>query len=737
MILARDRLLGQRLPVVIGVSFAALLVALLAVGMQRASQLQSASVALQLAAGLRAQPQALGAELSLVQRGLEARTFVDDSVDQIARSREAFTEALAEIDRNLEATGFGTQGDLVAKREELGRAWASFEPRLDALLEIQGNPYVDRAGASTLSRDGRLLRDRVNDSLAAHPGAARELGSALEGLGSTLREAVDSRGRSLRTYLLVAAAVSASLLALMLFFAARSRHAGAAADRAERQVADILATVHEGLFLLDRQLCLGSVYSQSLSRILRSEVQPGASFESLLRPIVPERSLRTALRFVNLLWKESVHEELIDSVNPLGQVEVRFPRPSGGEDVRYLSFGFRRVRGGEDQREFLLGTVTDNSARVQIAQELERTKAENQAQVELMLQLLQVPAASLETFVGESQESLARINGILKQSGHGQSELQAKLKTVFREVHTLKGEAGALGIASIATRLHALEETLVQMRERTSLDGNDFIPIVVALDGIMSHLNGVGRFSQRLSAVRPEPTTSKEGLDDATVDGILEASEPVRGVLGQRAASMAVAGSESLESGAGRVVSEVAAAEGKVVRFRGRGLDLLPVETRKAAKDILTHLLRNAVVHGIESELERKRANKPLVATIEVSFVPDGEQGCLLQVEDDGRGIAYERVLDRALRQGIVSPAEAAGMERTKVLALIFRAGFSTLEHATEHAGRGVGLDVVSHRIRELEGSIGVSTVEGKGTRFQLRWPRSGAVPATGEGSPG
>ena len=700
--------LTQLLPVVVATSFAAVLTLLLTLGIQRAAQLQSASGALQLASELRSLPQYFGTELTLAQRGLEARTFVGEPLADIATARDGFDKALVRIDADLEAAGLGASADIQRIRGALDAAWQRFSPLLVAVSRHQGSPYADTLAGSRLNATGRALKADVDEALAAQAVASRDVGGALKDLAAGLQDAVGDRGRSLRTFLVIGAAVAALLLALMLYFALRSRRASADARRAERQVADILGTVREGLFLLDRNLSLGAVHSASLKRILHTEVVRDSSFEELLRPLVPAKTLATAMKFVNLLWKEKVHEDLIDTVNPLSQIEVQFSRAGGGTESRHLSFAFRRVKGAAGPGEHLLGIVTDVTDRVQISHELEQAKAENQAQLDLVLQLLRVPAAQLQSFVRDSDMALRKSNAVLKQPGREESELRAKLNGVFREVHTLKGEAGALGLSSIAARVHQLEEGLVALRERASIDGNDFIPIVVKLDELMSYLGGVGQFADRLSEVQPKGDTLKSVVPPLLAKQVIAADEP------------------ALEQLLAQVVRETAAAHSKRVALSCRGLEQIPAPYRKAAKEIMIHMARNAVVHGIETPDARHAASKSDTAAIRVSFEASGADGFVLTVEDDGQGLPYERILDTALRKGLVSPADAARLERPAVYGLIFRAGFSTAEEVTEHAGRGVGLDAVSQVVRNLGGSIGIATADGKFTRFRMKLPLPG-----------
>ena len=141
-------------------------------------------------------------------------------------------------------------------------------------------------------------------------------------------------------------------------------------------------------------------------------------------------------------------------------------------------------------------------------------------------------------------------------------------------------------------------------------------------------------------------------------------------------------------------------------------------------KDIAVQMVRNAIVHGVESSDARNAAGKSPVGSVRISFSESGDNGFSLLFEDDGRGLNYEHIIDRALQLGLVKPEQAASMDRAAAFRLIFTPGFSTVSTVTDHAGRGVGLDAVNVLVRERGGRIGIATAPGHFTRFRVTLPR-------------
>jgi two-component system chemotaxis sensor kinase CheA len=146
-----------------------------------------------------------------------------------------------------------------------------------------------------------------------------------------------------------------------------------------------------------------------------------------------------------------------------------------------------------------------------------------------------------------------------------------------------------------------------------------------------------------------------------------------------------------------------------------------------AIAEPLTHLVRNAVGHGIESAEDRKKSGKPAHGTIRLDAYHHGNQ-VIVEVTDDGRGIDVQKVKAKAVEQQIVSPEDLARMNETEIMNLVFRPGFSTADEITEVAGRGVGLDVVQSVLHRLKGTVTIDTRASQGTTFRLKLPLTLAI---------
>jgi two-component system, chemotaxis family, sensor kinase CheA len=177
-----------------------------------------------------------------------------------------------------------------------------------------------------------------------------------------------------------------------------------------------------------------------------------------------------------------------------------------------------------------------------------------------------------------------------------------------------------------------------------------------------------------------------------------------------------------------RMVRDVAKQCSKEVNLVISGQDTdLDKGLLDAIAEPLTHLVRNAVSHGVESSEERARHGKPGSGTIRLSAYHQGNQ-VIVEVTDDGCGVDTARVKAKAIEQKIVSAEEAAALSEADALALVFRPGFSTAREITEISGRGVGLDVVQSVVQRLKGTVEIVTHVGEGTTFRLKLPLTLAI---------
>jgi two-component system chemotaxis sensor kinase CheA len=177
-----------------------------------------------------------------------------------------------------------------------------------------------------------------------------------------------------------------------------------------------------------------------------------------------------------------------------------------------------------------------------------------------------------------------------------------------------------------------------------------------------------------------------------------------------------------------KVVRDLARSLQKEVELEQIGADTeLDRNLVEALADPLVHLVRNAVDHGVEAPDIRQACGKPRTGRVRLAAQQEGDY-VTIEVQDDGAGIDPERLRDKAREKNLIDPETAARMSSDDCLHLVFMAGFTTKSKVTDISGRGVGMDVVQSRIRELSGSILIHSELGHGTRFVIRVPLTLAI---------
>ena len=674
------------LTVGLGAALAVLMGVILFAGIHQATRLQTEIAALQTASSLQTFPEDIARELDTLRERLEIRAYSGRALADLRASVHRFDATLRQM-----ATMDGMDAADLARTRRL---WRQYDPVIAPVVAFNGQPYADSDTAgSTLSRAGRAHFAQVKRAQLFASVHAKSLQDGLMLGVRRLQASASAAAARLRALLLagvLAALVLAAAAAYLQITRARDQRA---AREAEERTRDILKTVREGFFLLDRDNRIGSVWSEALTRMFNRTDFAGLSFEDLLKNLVPAPTLATAVKYVNLLWGERAHENLMKSINPLGQLEITAEDERGGTETRYLQFDFHRVVGPTGVKHVLCA-VGDITSSVLLARELQDSQQSANAQLDMMIGMMRTDPVQLTAFLETADAGLKHVNAILKEPARTDTEFRRKPGSIMRELHSLKGEAAALDLASIADRLHALEDMVGNCQAKGSLTGGDFLPIVVKLDELLAYLRGVTEMASRL-IVKPEADTTPRG-----------------DVLAATLQTMA---------------AQLARDHAKRFTLNAAGLADVPPPYARTLKDCLIQLVRNAAVHGIETPAVRRERAKGDVGQVNIEFRSSGAQYELV-FEDDGAGIAPEALKEAALRRNMITEAEAAAMDMRGAMALIFRPGFSTAEGTALDAGRGVGMDVVARNVYALGGRIGVTTNPGKFTRFKITLPAISAA---------
>ncbi len=492
------------------------------------------------------------------------------------------------------------------------------------------------------------------------------------------------------------AAIAAAVIYLVFFlrvFIRRLLVADRRAAQAQDEINEIMGTVSSGLFLIDRDLSIGSQHSAELEKILGRKEIGGLSLPQLLQDLVDAESLQMTHSFVKQLYNSRVREKLIADLNPLSRIAVQVPDASGQLVDKYLDFRFNRVYEGKEIVR-VLASVVDSTSAVRLQERLEREQAQNNAQLQMLGSMIEAEPSVMEDFVAKVNQYSHQINQALKDPNNSQSALRYKANSIFREIHTIKGEASALRLSSFVDLANEFENHLNTLKKQEKLSGEDFLPLVVQLEKLLTLTATINDLSSKVD----------------------------RAGMGQHAVA-ALPVSVQFKQHLEQFAADLAARNGKQVGLSFGNLsvlDRLAADRVSAVREMVVQLLRNAVVHGIERPEERVAKGKLSVGHIHIHCEDQGTH-FHFTVEDDGIGIDYERV--RAKVSESEGPLVAANLSQEQLNRYLFSSGFSTLQESHEDAGRGVGLDAVKNTIKALGGKVRLLSANGVFTRFVFKFP--------------
>ncbi len=386
----------------------------------------------------------------------------------------------------------------------------------------------------------------------------------------------------------------------------------------------------------------------------------------------------------------------------------------------------------------------------------------------------------ISEFIAECREMLEALGGEIV-AWEATPDDRARLDSIFRFVHTVKGNCGFFDFPRLEAMSHAAEDALAEVRAGRRQADHALVSAVLAVIDRISEMVAAleagdeivaGDDTLLIQALQPSAEVTlvpvaatvaeaqtkavaprtirlsvelldrlmsgvsdmvlarnelarrlREATGDVAVDGAFERLSSIIAEMRDSITRTRMQRIENLFVALPRMVRDLSADLGKQVLVDIEGGDVeLDREMIEMIRDPLTHIIRNAVDHGIETPAERLKAGKREIGLLIVSARQSGNQ-ILIDIQDDGRGINAKRLVEKAVSAGVIKKAEAAGLSKREQLALIFEAGLSTASQVTAISGRGVGMDVVRSNIERIGGIVEVDSTLGEGARMTLRVP--------------
>jgi two-component system chemotaxis sensor kinase CheA len=386
-----------------------------------------------------------------------------------------------------------------------------------------------------------------------------------------------------------------------------------------------------------------------------------------------------------MVMESAIDETMLKDMNPLHTMSYTAIET---REEKTLQCGFARVEQGKGEF-YILGTIEDITSETELQKQLDGEEGKRQEEMRSLFEVMQVDSKVFGDFVEDMEFEFDRINGILRKGELSNNDMMVEL---YQSAHAIKSNAVILGLSGFGGKVHELESQIKAFRESDTISFEDMLHISVELERLMKEKD---KFREIIIKIKSfgEGEAAK-GDVEVFIETLTKAGERVSADTGKKVCL-------------------------RIEQFEPAALSSGP---RRIMKEVLTQLVRNAVYHGIETPETRLERGKEETGSIKLSIaLTDDDIHIILQ--DDGHGLDFERIGKKAKEMGLIQKAEDAEDENY-LSSLIFMPAFSTSDSENMHAGRGIGLNLVQERIKEVNGNIQLQSEKEKGTKFEIRIPK-------------
>jgi signal transduction histidine kinase/methyl-accepting chemotaxis protein len=511
-------------------------------------------------------------------------------------------------------------------------------------------------------------------------------------------------------------------------------------DEKMQQVNDILNNIDQGLFTINFDGTVNAEYSKRANEILKVKDISKHNIQEILRSdSKQEHDFNTWLSLVvarheNQRWKKLVR------LCPIHEIELG---DVGSPKVSYVVFDYQRILDKDNKLSKLMILARDVTEERLLEIERKEEHLQHENEMKTILGIVNTPPEEMEEFVADVEERILRlkdnvqlhktaVDKMRKEFPDGVPYVISKeqINILYRDIHTLKGNAGSYGFELMSAIAHHLEDLLDKLKEpvETRRDNtlNEMLKQFEKQEVLLGDIKKkIGQFfgeGENLSV--KVPLTRIETINAMLRSIELAKLDPQIQKIINECNKLSWKNFKDITRKYQKVVQQLARKSNKEIEFVVEPEQLLlpPDELNSIGEPIL-HLIRNAVDHGIESK-EIRQENDKKVGCIKLTYtVSEGRK--IFAISDDGAGIDCKKVVEKALEKGIITDAQAYTMDQQEILSLIFIPGFSTAESVTDTSGRGYGMDIVKQKVDELKGVITIETQIGSGSTFTISIPET------------
>ncbi|NRA68482.1 MAG: Hpt domain-containing protein [Pseudobacteriovorax sp.] len=434
-----------------------------------------------------------------------------------------------------------------------------------------------------------------------------------------------------------------------------------------KDIRDILVHIHQGIFTLDPSLNLGDEFSDYLVDILKNENLSGKNIQEIL---LDKSSLEEDMKsqiMTALDFSFGEDRELGWDANQYN-LETELNLTIAEQDL-IVEVDWWPIENDNGEVAKVLVTLRD----VTEIRKLQATAKENEVRGRMLLEMLSNDLEKTQKFLARTLKAWREIDDILVQY---LNDVDTNYDVLFRAYHTIKGNARSLEFKGISSSVHELETQLKEIKKEYTPD---------KLEKLRSDSTETHQLIRNYNKVFDEKFARLMGKDEA-----------IKGQLFEYFVEKNIAPS------LGKISKEVGKPEPVVKVNNPNGFLIMNDEMEDIIENILNHMMRNSIDHGLESPSDRETKGKKPWGTISIDISIDQQKNVTFRFEDDGKGLNLTKIYAIAVSKNLMDEHATA----EQLVDVIFRPGFSTAEKTTMISGRGVGMDAVRHYSMSLGASF-------------------------------
>ncbi len=511
-------------------------------------------------------------------------------------------------------------------------------------------------------------------------------------------------------------------------------------DNTMLQISDILNNLEHGLFTINLDGTINNEYSVITKKILKIDDIQSSSISEILRMNTRQsKAFHTWLDLVKRCHSQ-IRWQKLSKLAPVQEIEFT-DDPGKIENSSFVSLSYQCIYGNDKQLSKIMILAMDiTETRLKdLNMAAERQRHEND--IKAILNIANATANEIREFI---EDTAVRLDELISQvqlhmdkvirqrevypDGEDYVIDNEAIDTLYRNIHTIKSNCSSYGFDFFATIAHQTEDLLENLRQPVTSRRQEELQTIkvffdkmnIALDEIRQKVKLIyGEWDENtvlipechVNTIIDKCNILSNDSHSTTVQDLIDECKKLAwkplGVLLRKYQKSALLAARKLHKNVEIIIKNAKQFFNPIVITR---LD-----------EILLHLIQNAVDHGIESPEIRDELGKSCGKIyIEIDII---DEFCFLVVSDDGRGIDVEMLLTNAVNKKVITPEEAVKMSNDEKIALLFKNHLSTSKLVNEVSGRGMGMDIIKHRIETLGGTITTNSIFGQGTTFCIKVP--------------